>query len=119
MSADPSFDENRLERVRRYKNGPQLVGKLLELFLEEGPARIAAARAGEQARDFQAVVRAAHSLAPSAGNLGAVRLQQVADQIQYLKDPDWDRIGGLLRELEDAFLTVKPRLEAEKKRGEG
>lgn len=64
----------RLQRV----GGARLLRGMIELFLEHGPVRLAAAEAGAERADWREVERAWHSLKSSAANLGAVRLAEAA-----------------------------------------
>ena len=54
--------------------GAPFVVQMIDLFLQESPARLAAAEHGLAAGDPASVGAAAHALKSSAGNLGAVAL---------------------------------------------
>jgi HPt (histidine-containing phosphotransfer) domain-containing protein len=64
----------RLQRV----GGARLLRGMIELFLEHGPARLAAAEVGMARADWREVERAWHSLKSSAANLGAAPLAEAA-----------------------------------------
>ncbi|GAB4147730.1 MAG: hypothetical protein Fur0037_15970 [Planctomycetota bacterium] len=61
---------------------PELLLDLIQLFLDDGPAKIAAIEQGISNGDFDQVERAAHALKGSAGNLGAKLLQAVCEKLQ-------------------------------------
>ena len=61
---------------------PELLLDLIEMFLEDAPARIASIESALQSTDFGGIERAAHSLKGSAGNLGAVLLQADCETMQ-------------------------------------
>lgn len=64
--------------------GPVFVQKITALFVEHTPQRLAAIVQGVQQGDLPAVEFAAHSLKSSAANLGAVRVQELAERIELL-----------------------------------
>jgi two-component system cell cycle response regulator DivK len=113
MTNEPvSFDEGAIARLRDI-GGQQLVYQLLESFLLKTPPRLAAARQGVQDGDMDMVTRAAHSLKSSTSNVGATamfaltsRLEQEAFYKHSAALPD------LVRQLGEAFESVRPLLEA-------
>jgi HPt (histidine-containing phosphotransfer) domain-containing protein len=72
------LDRTALEKVHTL-GGPDLVARLIDLFLENAPARLDRAVAGTADGDFETVERATHSLKSTAGNLGARWLQLLAE----------------------------------------
>lgn len=113
MSADDSqWDDAAIDRLRKL-GGNDLLGKMIDLFLQGAPKRIAAARAGEQAGDWTAVGHATHALKSSAANVGARRLSQLCEQIELLANQNnGPAIPPLLPELEVTFEQVRARLIA-------
>lgn len=61
---------------------PELLLDLIELFLADGPVKVAALMEGLAAGDFEQMERAAHTLKGSSGNLGARLLQETCEQLQ-------------------------------------
>ncbi len=61
---------------------PELVIDLIQMFLEDGPSKVAAVTEGLSAGDFDKAERAAHSLKGSSGNLGARLLQNACEEMQ-------------------------------------
>jgi len=89
---------------------------MIDLFLDYAPKRLAAALAAEQATDLHALSQAVHPLKSSAGNVGARCMQDLAAKIEKLAlDGEGAAIPPLLRELEAAFIQIKPHLERERK----
>ncbi|HEX6309883.1 MAG TPA: Hpt domain-containing protein [Longimicrobiales bacterium] len=80
MSA-PALNAAALERLRRI-GGSKLLRDMAVLFLESGPDRVRSLLEGAEAGDAVRVERAAHSLKASAGNLGALRLQEAAAALE-------------------------------------
>jgi HPt (histidine-containing phosphotransfer) domain-containing protein len=111
MSDKPDLDDTALARLRRV-GGEQLVRQMVALFLESTPQRLVVARTGEQQGDREAVTRAMHALKSSAGNVGALRLQDLASHLEHTgKDLTREAILGLLEEIEATFARIKSHLE--------
>jgi HPt (histidine-containing phosphotransfer) domain-containing protein len=78
-------DIDALKRLERF-GGLKLRLELTTLFLEEAPARIASARAALATGDMDAVRSMAHMLKSSAGQMGALRVQQLCERLE-IPDP--------------------------------
>lgn len=75
------FEDAALERLESL-GGASLVREMGALFVSLGAERVAAARAGVTYGDLDTIERAAHSLKSSAGNVGAVELQALAEAVE-------------------------------------
>lgn len=114
MSDYTGIDPTGLARLQKM-GGPLFVGKMIALFLEEAPGRLAAARKGEEEGDLAAVAEATHSLKSSALNFGATRLSNLAAKIEMqARENTWENLSTLLNDLEGAYNTVKAWLESER-----
>jgi HPt (histidine-containing phosphotransfer) domain-containing protein len=71
------FNPDALDMLRRLGNGTLLV-RMIDIFLANGPARIAAARDALQTSDLHAVELAVHSLKSSSAQLGGAGVQRLA-----------------------------------------
>ncbi|UCH62878.1 MAG: Hpt domain-containing protein [Fidelibacterota bacterium] len=118
MNSKVLLDKSTLERLRRLGDNRFLV-ELIDLFLEHTPMKINEALAGGKIGDWENVERAVHALKSSAGNLGALSLQDLAGQIEQLAErKEGDSIPELLKELQDEYERVCDRLKAIKKGAE-
>lgn len=81
LSDDPVLDGVALDRLRRI-GGDDLLRRMVQMYLDGGPDRVRSAREGAAAGSVSAVERAAHSMKSSAGNLGAIRLQHIAEALE-------------------------------------
>ena len=81
---DPVGDVDALKRLERF-GGLKLREELTTLFLQEAPTRIQTARAALAGGDIEAVRAMAHMLKSSAGQMGALRVQLIAER---LEDPE-------------------------------
>ena len=85
MSDVHGADEEALANIRRL-GGEALLGRMIGLFLQHSPARVAALRAALSPPDLKALSAAAHGLKSSAGNFGASDLVVVLAEIERLAD---------------------------------
>jgi len=104
---EPLFDAAALDRLKRF-GGDTLLGKMIALFLEAAPVRIAAARAA-LARDEAADVELAlHSLKSSSAQLGAVRMQRLSAQgEQQARTGSLDGLLALTDELDHELARAR------------
>lgn len=61
---------------------PELLLDLIQMFLDDGPAKVQSVTEALAVGDFDQAERAAHSLKGSSGNLGARMLQAVCERLQ-------------------------------------
>jgi HPt (histidine-containing phosphotransfer) domain-containing protein len=98
--------------------GAEFVVQMIDLFVNESPARVAAAEQGLADGDSVAIGAAAHGLKSSAGNLGAIALmnQMVALEQAARAEPAAalaSMVGGMAEELgrvRDALLRLRTEL---------
>jgi HPt (histidine-containing phosphotransfer) domain-containing protein len=79
--SNPPGDPVPLERLRAW-GGEKLQRRMVASFLERAPERIATARAAAESDDAPGVERPIHSLKASAGQLGAVVMQALCEEIE-------------------------------------
>ena len=103
----------RLDRI----GGSGFVIEMIELFLENAPRRLDAARQAYDREDAAALHRAVHSLKSTAANLGARSLQATAESAESrARSEDMDAIPPLLDDLERDYEEAREALEAERDR---
>ena len=108
------FDETVLTRLHKL-GGETLVRRMIDLFLENAPKRVEAARLGDQDGDLEAVRQAVHSLKSTAGNLGAITLQELAGKIEQLaRGQQQEATSELMPNLEDTFVQAKRHFESQR-----
>jgi HPt (histidine-containing phosphotransfer) domain-containing protein len=102
-----------LEKLRQL-GGDELLSEMVALFTSHAESMIGKAVRGYEIGEPKMLRHAAHSLKSSAGNLGAVRLQALAEKIEILMDSsDLRSIRPALAELQDAYAAAKSRLAEE------
>jgi HPt (histidine-containing phosphotransfer) domain-containing protein len=106
---DAVGDMDALKRLERF-GGFKLREELTTLFLQEAPLRIAAARAALAGGSAEGVRAVAHALKSSAGQMGALRMQQICER---LEDCELSQdLSGALTDLDDELAHYTAWLEA-------
>lgn len=107
----PVLDGEALARVRRVGQDA-LLRRMIEMFLEHAPGRLDTAL---QDAVPAAVMKAAHSLKSSAGNLGLERVTRLAAAIEVraaADDPSYDVLRpALARAFADGRVALERELE--------
>lgn len=107
----PVLDETPLARLTRL-GGTELVDRMIDLFMENAPERVARVERGAASGDVGAVERAAHSLKSMAANVGAMQLSALADALELAaaqQAPDLD-LAARAAELRSALDTARDAL---------
>lgn len=81
MSENVRFAEAAMELLNRV-GGEKLIGKMTALFAGSAPARLEAIADAVASEDSVRGAAAAHSLKSSAGQLGAIRLQHLCENLE-------------------------------------
>ena len=100
---------------------PDVLHKLIRLYLENTPDLIDLLSQYAQDRDKQAFADTAHMLKSSSRNLGAVRLAQLCEKIECNADADsnnQEKALELIQRIKTEYQQVKKELEAELSRSE-
>lgn len=106
MTGPREFDERALEVLRRVGKG-KLLGSMASLFTTNAPARMSAMREAVRAGQPARAAPPAHSLKSSAGQLGAVALQEVCGEIEKAaEEGDAERVESLLSAAEPMLLRA-------------
>ena len=116
MHESSPCDPAAIERLLKL-GGPKFTLEMINLFGSYGAKKIAEARQARQSGDLAALADAAHPLKSSAGNVGAVRVQELAAQVEVsARGQQGDQAVAQFDELERAFAEAWTFLEAEKAR---
>ena len=114
MSESSAFNPAAIERLFKL-GGQKFTLDMIEMFGSYGEKKLVEARQARQAGDLVKLAAAAHPLKSSAGNVGAVRVQELAAQVElFAEEQKAELAGAQLDELERAFAEAKTFLESEK-----
>jgi len=103
MTDIPVIDPQAIGRLREW-GGQELPKKMIGIFLEHSPERVGQIREGLDTGTPRRAETGAHSLKSSAGNVGATRLQQLAQQAEALAEKEeMGALAALLPALEVAY----------------
>lgn len=112
IGSAPVLDGEALARVRRVGQDA-LLRRMIETFFEHAPARLDVVLHDATPG---AVMKAAHSLKSSAGNLGLSRVMQLAGAIEARADAGDPSYAVLRPALERAFVDARDALDRELER---
>jgi histidine phosphotransfer protein HptB len=86
---------------------------LIQIFLEDSPARIAEIEQALAEGDARLLTRAAHSLKGSSANFGAHHLQAVSEKIELLgRQGTLGEVPPFLEAMKNEFAAVRTALQA-------
>jgi len=114
MSENSQLDPAAMERLLRL-GGHGFVAKMINLFGAYGAEKLAAADQACKAGNWGAVADAVHPIKSSASNIGATKVQSLAQQVESLaRESNGEKLAPLVSELQAAFAAAKAELEAVK-----
>ena len=107
------IDRRALERLRRI-GGPDLLAKLIDLFLDQAPGMVRKAHDHFEAGNHDEVAHSVHSLIATAGNVGARQLQELAAEAQAtVRRDEPEQLAHLLPALDGALEEARAELQGE------
>ena len=116
-AAVPVIDETVLEDIRQMsgEQANSLIGNIVELYLQKSPALIDDIHHGVRQGDAEQLFRAAHALKSSSANIGAVRVSEVARQLEKLGRENLlehvhPHLDVLIENYEQASVMLKAKL---------
>ena len=114
MNEPAAFDPGAVERLCRL-GGEKFAAQMIDLFSSFGAQKLAEAQAARQAGNLAALAEVIHALKSTAGNVGALRLQDLAARLeQAAREQNAGQADTLAGELEPAFDEARALLELEK-----
>ena len=116
---DSLLDLNTINGVRAIQDpqAPDILGKLLEIYLGNAPELIRQLEASIRDADLESVREHAHSLKSSSGNIGARKIFELSATIENMaRDDKLDGADRILDEVERLFPVTCKLLEQEIRR---
>ena len=113
---DGSIDQQALDKIRALERGgaPNLVARLIGLYLEGTPPLIERMKQAHADDDHEALRAAAHTLKSSSANVGAMKLHGLCNELELRAR---ERRGGdapvWIERIEQAFLAAREVLGRE------
>ncbi len=94
-------------------DGGEFVREIIQIFLEDTPARINELDEALASHDVAKFVRAAHSVKGSASNMGAMLVKETAEELEKRsRDEGLDGIESLLAKLKQDYAVTEKELQA-------
>ena len=119
MNQPCQIDPAALDRLRRL-GGDEFAARMIDLFGSFGAQKIGEARRALEVANRAEVAKLMHSMKSSAGNVGAVEVQDLAARLEQLALQSQDSLATVLQELELSFARTKLELESRRQaRGAG
>ena len=114
MNSAKAIDKTAL--INLYNIGGQdFLWKMIDNFVAQSPGRTQSTRNSLEIGDLKAIHLIAHSLKASAANLGAVKVQEVAEKLEEMASVGLrEHIGEALEKLEVVLAEALVSLKAEK-----
>jgi HPt (histidine-containing phosphotransfer) domain-containing protein len=96
-------DRTQIEKLREW-GGDALPPKMIELFLSHAGERMEQIRSGIASRTAKEAEAGAHTLKSNAGNVGAKRVQALAQEAETLAEAEeFEKLEALFPSLEEEF----------------
>jgi two-component system, sensor histidine kinase and response regulator len=111
----PVLDRGVLERIRELGGAakPDLLSRVLQLFLHDAPRHLAAIQQAWQRRDAQLIATSAHALKSSSAYIGAMRLAAVCAALESdARAVDLGRAEAAVASLEGEWRAVRHDIES-------
>jgi HPt (histidine-containing phosphotransfer) domain-containing protein len=111
MNQPCQIDPAALDRLRRL-GGDEFAARMIDLFGSFGAQKIGEARRALEVANRAEVAKLMHSMKSSAGNVGAVEVQDLAARLEQLALQSQASLATVLQELELSFARTKLELES-------
>ena len=112
MNRIPELDADQIARLNEW-GGPELQRKMIHLFLTHAAERVDQIRDALHKENAAQAETGAHTLKSSAGNVGAQRVQRLAQDAETLAEAgDLQELSRLFPDLEAEFRAACDALQA-------
>jgi HPt (histidine-containing phosphotransfer) domain-containing protein len=116
MNQEAPINSAAIDRLVKL-GGQKFALDMMNLFASYGGQKVGEARQARHAGNLKALAEAVHPLKSSAGNVGATRVQMLAETIETLAvSGNAEPAVAQLNELERAFVEAVAGLESERNR---
>ena len=112
------IDFNALDNIRSLESpdNPGILGRVIEIYLQEAPEIIRLLRRAVSAEDAETVRQKAHYLKSSSANLGASMLAELCKDLEFMgKNVTLEKAGMILGKIEASFRQIKTVLQEQVK----
>jgi len=112
----PGFDPEVRERLGYFQLefGNTMVIDVIDSFITDTDHRLSGLRQLIENSDFKNLVREAHALRGSYGNMGAIKMSNLCLSLEDHGRAGSYEVAGIVEELKQTFLQLRPALELHK-----
>jgi HPt (histidine-containing phosphotransfer) domain-containing protein len=113
---ESAIDQSVLASLRKLQQDgkPGILNRLIEMFLDDTPPKLAALREAVAQEEAKALEQVAHALKGSSASLGALHMASICEEFEaFDRSGDLRHAPGLLSQLEVEFDRVRDALMAE------
>ncbi|WP_413172277.1 response regulator [Anabaena azotica] len=103
------IDHSVIEELRAMagSNGDRLIAELIQVYLEDTPARIQDIKDAVATKNWNKFKKSAHALRSPSVSIGAVNLGQICETLEYTtQDKSLQEISDLVNQLESEYKNV-------------
>jgi two-component system, sensor histidine kinase and response regulator len=114
-AVDEGLNQNALDELRALDpdGSGGILNQIIQSYLDDAPTQIAQIRASFAAGDIEGMMRAAHSMKSTSQTLGAVRVGELAREIEAIgRAQTIEGCQAILAELERQFAHAAKMLQA-------
>ena len=115
MSADKIIDPETIENLRMLDDDEDgedsFLREVIEIFLEDTPQKLTEMRDSFETGNTEVLSRAAHSVKGSSANVGAVKINSIAFDLENSTKDSVEGAGEKIAALEAAFVEARAELE--------
>jgi len=106
------IDKSTFEQLKQ-DTGDDFIKELIDTFLEDAPDLINQIKSAHQAGDANSFRRAAHSMKSNAATFGAMKLSELAKELETLgRENKLNNAGDNVKSLENTFGKVRDELRS-------
>ncbi len=108
------IDEQALRNIGQLQRPgqPDLVQRILEIYLNESPRLVAALEEAATADDFESLYRAAHTLKSSSAHIGAIVVSRLARELEACgRNQEREPIAPLMAQIKQEYQELVQLLE--------
>ena len=109
----PILDSNKIQSIKDLGEGDdEFFIQLIDLFFERVPTLIGEIKEALKSKNSHKLERSSHALKGSSGNLGAMKLMQIAEILENKgRSSEWSGVELLVEDLAYLYPLTKQSLE--------
>lgn len=109
----PILDAQKLQSIKDLADGDDNFFKeLTDLFFQRAPVLMGEITKAFEAKDHYTLERSSHALKGSAGNLGAMKMMKICEDLEHKgRAEDLSNVDGLIKELQEVYPITEKEMK--------